>query len=157
MQFIIHNSQFIIMNGLNYEEERMKEENLVLKKSKAFAIRIIKLYQYLNDEKKEYVLSKQILRSGTSIGANIKEAIRAQSTADFLSKMQIALKEASESEYWLELLTETNYIDSKASDSILDDCRELIKLITAIVRTSKENNGLTLNEIMNYEFRTGLL
>ena len=151
MQFIIHNSQFIIMNGLNYEEERMKEENLVLKKSKAFAIRIIKLYQYLNDEKKEYVLSKQILRSGTSIGANIKEAIRAQSTADFLSKMQIALKEASESEYWLELLTETNYIDSKASDSILDDCRELIKLITAIVRTSKENNGLTLNEIMNYE------
>ena len=129
----------------------MKEENLVLKKSKAFAIRIIKLYQYLNDEKKEYVLSKQVLRSGTSIGANIKEAIRAQSTADFLSKMQIALKEASESEYWLELLTETNYIDSKASDSILEDCRELIRLITAIVRTSKENNGLTLNEIMNYE------
>ena len=130
----------------------MKEENLVLRKSKAFAVRTIKLYQYLNDEKKEYVLSKQVLRSGTSIGANIKEAVRAQSTADFLSKMQIALKEASESEYWLELLIETNYITDKAADSMLLECRELIKLITAIVRTSKENNGLTLNEIMNYEF-----
>lgn len=130
----------------------MKEENLVLQKSKAFAVRTIKLYQYLNDEKKEYVLSKQVLRSGTSIGANIKEAVRAQSTADFLSKMQIALKEASESEYWIELLNETDYISDQAAESMLQDCRELIRLITAIVRTSKENNGLTLNEIMNYEF-----
>ena len=129
----------------------MKEENLVLQKSKAFAVRIIRLYQYLNDEKKECVLSRQVLRSGTSIGANIKEAIRAQSTADFLSKMQIALKEASESEYWLELLGETGYITDEAADSVLQDCRELIRLITSIVRTSKENNGLTLNEIMNYE------
>ena len=129
----------------------MKEENLVLQKSKAFAVRIIRLYQYLNDEKKECVLSRQVLRSGTSIGANIKEAIRAQSTADFLSKMQIALKEASESEYWLELLGETGYIPDEAADSVLQDCRELIRLITSIVRTSKENNGLTLNEIMNYE------
>ena len=96
-------------------------------------------------------MSKQVLRSGTSIGANIKESIRAQSTADFLSKMQIALKEASETEYWLELLTDTDYISEKASDSLLQDCRELIKLITAIVRTSKENNNLPLNEIMNYE------
>ena len=130
----------------------MKEENIVLQKSKAFAVRIVKLYQYLNDEKKEYVLSRQVLRSGTSIGANIKESVRAQSTADFLSKMQIALKEASESEYWLELLTETGFIPDKAAESMLQDCRELIKVITAIVRTSKENNGLTLNEIMNYEF-----
>ena len=103
------------------------------------------------DEKKEFIMSKQVLRSGTSIGANIKESIRAQSTADFLSKMQIALKEASETEYWLELLTDTDYISEKASDSLLQDCRELIKLITAIVRTSKENNNLPLNEIMNYE------
>ena len=129
----------------------MKEENLVLKKSKAFAIRTIRLYQYLMDEKKEFIMSKQVLRSGTSIGANIKESIRAQSTADFLSKMQIALKEASETEYWLELLTDTDYISEKASDSLLQDCRELIKLITAIVRTSKENNNLPLNEIMNDE------
>ncbi|MBQ6514080.1 MAG: four helix bundle protein [Clostridia bacterium] len=114
-------------------------------------MRTIRLYQYLMDEKKEFIMSKQVLRSGTSIGANIKESIRAQSTADFLSKMQIALKEASETEYWLELLTDTDYISEKASDSLLQDCRELIKLITAIVRTSKENNNLPLNEIMNYE------
>ena len=129
----------------------MKEENLVLQKSKAFAVRIIRLYQFLNDGKKERVLSRQVLRSGTSIGANIKEAVRAQSTADFLSKMQIALKEASETEYWLELLGETGYITDEAANSVLQDCKEIIRLITAIVRTSKENNGLTLNEIMNYE------
>ena len=130
----------------------MKEENLILQKSKAFALRIIKLSQYLNDEKKEYVLSRQVLKSGTSTGANVKEAVRAQSTADFLSKMQIALKEASETEYWLELLTESEYITGNAADSVLQDCRELIRIITSIVRTTKENNGLTLNEIMNYEF-----
>ena len=130
----------------------MKEENLILQKSKAFALRIIKLSQYLNDEKKEYVLSRQVLKSGTSIGANVKEAVRAQSTADFLSKMQIALKEASETEYWLELLTESEYITGNAADSVLQDCREIIRIITSIVRTTKENNGLTLNEIMNYEF-----
>lgn len=129
----------------------MKENNQVQEKSKAFAVRIIRLYQYLTDEKKEKILSKQVLRSGTSIGANIKECIRAQSTADFLSKMQIALKEASETEYWLELLGETDYITDKASDSLLNDCRELIRLITSIVKTTKENNQLTLNEIMNSE------
>ena len=129
----------------------MKEVLLVFKKSKAFALSTLPLYQYLMDEKKEFIMSKQVLRSGTSIGANIKESIRAQSTADFLSQMQIALKEASEAEYWLELLTDTDYISEKASDSLLQDCRELIKLITAIVRTSKENSNLPLNEIMNYE------
>ena len=129
----------------------MKEENLVLQKSKAFAVRIIRLYQFLTGEKKENTLSRQVLRSGTSIGANIKEGIRAQSTADFLSKMQIALKEASETEYWLELLVETDYITEKAANSLLQDCRELIRLITAIVKTSKENNNLSLNEIMNCE------
>ena len=130
----------------------MKEENAVVQKSKAFAVRIIRLYQYLINEQNEYVLSKQVLKSGTSIGANIKESIRAQSTADFLSKMQIALKEASETEYWLELLVETEYITEKAADRLLQDCRELIRLITAIVKTSKANNSLTLYEIMNYEF-----
>ena len=129
----------------------MKEENQVVQKSKAFAVRIIRLYQYLANEQKEFVLSKQVLRSGTSIGANIKESLRAQSTADFLAKMQISLKEASETEYWLELLFETEYISEKAAESLLQDCRELIRLITAIVKTSKANNSLTLYEIMNYE------
>ncbi len=129
----------------------MKEDNIIVQKSKSFAVRIIRLYQHLSGEQKEFVLSRQVLRSGTSIGANIKESIRAQSTADFLAKMQIALKEASETEYWLELLVETEYITEKAADSLLQDCREIIRLITAIVKTSKENNSLTLYEIMNYE------
>ena len=116
----------------------MKEENLVLKKSKAFAIRTIRLYQYLMDEKKEFIMSKQVLRSGTSIGANIKESIRAQSTADFLSKMQIALKEASETEYWLELLHETDYMEDEQFESIRNDAVELIKLLTSIVKSSEK-------------------
>ncbi|QUC68656.1 four helix bundle protein [Aristaeella hokkaidonensis] len=124
----------------------MKEDNQILQKSKAFAVRIIRLAQHLTEEKKEKVLSRQVLRSGTSIGANVKEAVRGQSTADFLSKMQIALKEASETEYWLELLAETDYLSEKASDSVLKDCRELIRLITSIVRSTKENNQLTLYE-----------
>ena len=124
----------------------MKEDNQVLQKSKAFAVRIIRLSQHLTEEKKEKVLSRQVLRSGTSIGANVKEAVRGQSTADFLSKMQIALKEASETEYWLELLAETDYLSEKAADSVLNDCRELIRLITSIVRSTKENNQLTLYE-----------
>ena len=124
----------------------MKQNNQVAEKSKAFAVRIIRLYQHLTAEKQEYVLSRQILRSGTSIGANIREGIRAQSTADFLSKMQIALKEAGETEYWLELLEDTDYIMHNAADSLLSDCRELIRLITAIVKTTKEKNNLVLYE-----------
>ena len=116
----------------------MKNNNIVVQKSKAFAIRIIRLYQHLTTEKKEFILAKQVLRSGTSIGANIRESTRAQSTADFLSKMQISLKEADETEYWLELLMETEYITEKAGNSLLADCDELIKLIAAIVKTSKE-------------------
>lgn len=87
----------------------MKEDNLIVDKSKAFALRIIRLYTYLKTEKKEFVLSKQVLRSGTSIGANVKEAVRGQTKADFYAKMNIALKEASETEYWLELLNESGY------------------------------------------------
>ena len=108
----------------------MKDNNPVLEKSKAFAIRIIRLYQYLTTEKKEYILSKQILKSGTSIGANIRESVRAQSTADFQAKMQISLKEADETEYWLELLKETDYITGNAAESLLADCEELIRLKT---------------------------
>lgn len=115
----------------------MKTDNLIVEKSKAFALRIIKLYQYLCSEKKEFVMSKQLLRSGTSIGANVKEAIRGQSKADFVSKMNISLKEASETEYWLELLHESNYLSDEQFNSIYMDCVELLKLLTAIINSSK--------------------
>ncbi len=119
----------------------MKSENVIVDKSKAFALRIIKLYKYLLSEKKEYVLSKQILRSGTSIGANVKEAIRGQSKADFYAKMNIALKEASETEYWLELLGESGYIEKKHFDSMNSDCQELISILVAITKTQKNANS----------------
>ena len=106
----------------------MKTDNIIVDKSKAFALRIIRLYQYLKNEKSEFVLSKQLLRSGTSIGANVKEAIRGQSKADFGAKMNIALKEASESEYWIELLGESEIITEKEFESMIIDCRSLIKI-----------------------------
>ena len=116
----------------------MKENNPIVDKSKAFAIRIIRMYQHITAEKKELVLSKQVLRSGTSIGANVREATRAHSKADFIAKMQIALKEAGETEYWIELLQDTEYITEKAGESLLADCRELLKMISSIIRTAKE-------------------
>lgn len=115
----------------------MKENNVIVNKSKAFALRIIKLYKYLCEEKKEYVLSKQVLRSGTSIGANVKEATCGQSKADFYAKLYIAYKEANETEYWLELLHESCYIDKAAFESIYSDCKEIIKLLAAITKTQK--------------------
>lgn len=118
--------------------QRVKEENIVVEKSKAFAVRIVRLYQYLCSDKKEFILSKQLLRSGTSIGANVKEAIRGQSKPDFISKMSVALKEASETEYWLELLYETGFMDKKQFDSIYADNQELLKILTRIVKSSKE-------------------
>jgi len=113
--------------------------NVIIDKSKLFAIRIIKLYQYLKNAKKEFVLSKQVLRSGTSIGANIREAHQGQSKRDFISKMNIALKEAVETEYWLELLYETNYINNNAYKSIYNDCNEINKLLISIIKSSKRN------------------
>ena len=110
--------------------------NQVLAKSKAFAIRCIRLRKYLMNESCEYDLSRQMLRSGTSIGANVKEAIRGQSRPDFGAKMNIALKEASETEYWLELLGETDYLSESQAQSMLEDCRELIKLLTSIVKST---------------------
>ena len=115
----------------------MKTDNVIVNKSKAFAIRIIRLYKYLCTEKKEFVLSKQLLRSGTSIGANVKEAIRGQSKDDFAHKMNISLKEASETEYWLELLFETDYITEQQFNSIIADCTELIKILTTIIKSSR--------------------
>ena len=117
----------------------MSEDNTIVVKSKVFALRIIKAYQYLVKEKKEYVLSRQMLRSGTSIGANVKEAIRAQSKPDFIAKMSIALKEASETEYWIELLQDSGYLSPKSASSLHTDCVELLKILTAIIKTTKEN------------------
>ncbi len=109
-------------------------ENIIVEKSKSFALRIIKLYKYLDANHKIGVISTQILKSGTSIGANVKEAIRAQSKADFYAKLSISLKEASETEYWLELLYESGYITKEQFDSIYTDCQELLKILTAIIK-----------------------
>ncbi len=112
---------------------------IIESKSKKFAVRIINLYKYLVSEKKEYVMSRQILKSGTSIGANVKEGEYGQSAADFISKMSIALKEAAETSYWLELLKETDYITQEQFESINSDCTELIKILTSIIKTTKSN------------------
>lgn len=115
-------------------------ESLMLKKSKAFALRIVRLYKYLR-EHKESVIAKQMLRAGTSIGANIAESRYAQSKADFASKLQIALKEASETQYWLELLRDAELVEpGPAFDSICDDCTDLLRLLTASVKTAKTNS-----------------
>lgn len=119
----------------------MYNNNLILEKSKSFAIRIINMYKYLANEKKEFVLAKQVLRSGTSIGANVKECINAESRLDFIHKLGIALKEADETEYWLELLHETNYITDKQFSSIVTDCKEIIKILIAIIKKAKANQG----------------
>ncbi|WP_073161606.1 MULTISPECIES: four helix bundle protein [unclassified Fibrobacter] len=103
----------------------------------AFAIRIVNLHQFLQQTSKEFVLSKQILRSGTSIGANVAEAIYAQSRADFFSKIGIAKKEAAETVYWLKLLQKTNYIDSRQFDSMNADNQELLKILTAISKSCR--------------------
>ena len=113
------------------------KDNIVERKSKAFAVRIIRLVQYLQREKNEFVLSKQLLRSGTSIGANIREAVQGFSKNDFLFKMSIALKECSETRYWLELLVETDYLSSTEFESIYSDASELQKLLTSIVKTTR--------------------
>lgn len=116
----------------------MKEYNSILMKSKHFALRIIRLYKYLCDYKKEFILSKQIVRSGTSIGANAKEASVAQSKADFYAKLSISLKEAAETEYWLEVLHESKYIDDNQFESINGDCTEILKILTSILKTRQQ-------------------
>ena len=113
-------------------------ENIIEIKSFNFAVRIVNLYKYLTDKKKEYVLSKQLLRSGTSIGANVSEAEQAQSKPDFVSKMNIALKETSETKYWIKLLNATEFLSEKESNSLLVDCVELEKLLVSIIKSSKQ-------------------
>ena len=131
------------------------KENVLLDKSFKFAIRIVNLYKYLSDEKKEFVLSKQLLRCGTSIGANINEAQEAQSKNDFISKLSISLKEARDagalrlnpavqrgpSKYWVELLKETDYLTYQEADSLLNDLIEVIKLLVSIIKSTKNNKG----------------
>lgn len=115
------------------------KKNVVQEKSYAFALRIIEMYKFLSAEKREFVLSKQVLRSGTAIGALIKEAEHAQSKADFIHKMNIALKEANETTYWLSLLKDSGYIDENQFQSIYAESEELLKILVAIVKTSKQN------------------
>lgn len=115
------------------------KEGVLKTKSYKFAIRIVRLYQFLIKNKKEFVLSKQVLRSGTAIGALVREAEFAQSKADFINKMSIALKEANETMYWLEILKDTNYIDEKLFQSLYEDCEELIKMLVSTVKTTKNN------------------
>ena len=112
-------------------------DNAVREKSKKFAIRIVRLYQYLVEKKRETVMSKQLLRSGTSIGANVREALQGQSRKDFTAKMSISLKEATETEYWLELLYETGYLTEDEYSSINADCDEVIKLLVSIVKSTR--------------------
>ena len=117
----------------------MARQSIVGDKSLAFAKRIAKLYRFLVDKKKETIMSKQILRSGTSIGANIREGLFAQSRKDFISKMNIALKEAGETDYWLEILYSAEYLIEMEYKSLKNDNDELIKLLSSIIKTTKEN------------------
>ncbi len=114
-------------------------KNIIKDKSFGFAIRIVRLYQFLISEKKEYIISKQLLRSGTSVGAMVREAEHAESKSDFKHKLSIAQKEINESIYWLELLKETNYLNETEFDSLTEDAVEIIKLLTTIIKSTKAN------------------
>ena len=116
----------------------MKSDNVIQEKSFAFAIRIVNLYKYLCDEKKEYVLSKQVLRSGTSIGANVEECLGGHSDRDFIAKLGIAYKEARETKYWIKLLSRTDFLSQEQADSILQDADEICKIIAQILITMKK-------------------
>lgn len=113
----------------------LRDDNVIQQKSYAFAIRVVKLYRHLSQDKKEFVLSKQLLRSGTSIGANLEEGIGGQTRKDFAAKMNIAYKEARESRYWIRLLRDTDYLEPKEAESILNDCDEIVRILAAIVKT----------------------
>ena len=112
-------------------------DNVIENKSFQFAIRIVRLYTFLCEEKKEYILSKQLLRAGTSIGANVTESQQSQSKPDFVSKISIALKEASETKYWIKLLGATEYLSENQTKSILDDCVEIEKILVTILKSAK--------------------
>lgn len=115
------------------------KDNILAEKSLAFGERMVKCFRFLSEEKKEFVMSKQLYRSGTSIGANIHESIFAQSRADFISKLKIALKEAGETSYWIRLLHRTGFFDDDAFKSVMNDCDELIRLLIASINTASED------------------
>lgn len=117
----------------------MVNNNLLAEKSRTFGVRVVKCHQYLTSKKHEYMIAKQIYRSGTSIGANIHESIYAQSKADFVNKLQIAQKEAGETNYWLYLLFHSDYISEELYHSLKNDCDELLRLLAATIKSSKEN------------------
>lgn len=119
----------------------MKQDNVVLEKSYRFSLRIIRLYQHVSKQHSEYILSKQVLRSGTSVGANVEEAIGAQSRKDFKSKLEIAYKEARETKYWLRLLRDSDYLTNDQANSVLVDCEELLKLLGSIITTLKDDSS----------------
>ncbi len=116
----------------------MKENNLVRDKSYQFALKIIKTFKFLQEEKKEFVLSKQLLKSGTSIGANIEEAIGGQSKKDFFAKLSIAYKEARETHYWIRLLRDSSFLNEQKANKLLDDCDELLRLLGSIQLTMQK-------------------
>ena len=118
----------------------MKKENVIREKSFKFAVRAINLYKILSYERKEFILSKQLLRSGTSIGANVREALNAESNADFVHKLAVAQKECDETCYWLELLHETKFINESEFNSVHSDASELLKIIRSIILSSKNNS-----------------
>ena len=115
------------------------KESFIYNKAVDFAVRIVNLYKYLTEIKEETIMSKQLLRSGTSIGANISEALSAESTADFIHKLSISQKELNETQYWLTLLCKTEYISTKEYDSMIQDCEEIRKMVISIIITSKKH------------------
>ena len=115
------------------------KDNIILDKSFAFSVRVVRAYQHVTESKREYILTKQLLRAATSIGANVHEANNAQGKRDFIAKMYIAYKEASETEYWIKLLTETDYFTDAEGKSLLADCIELKQILTAILRSAKNS------------------
>lgn len=116
------------------------KHNPIVHKSKAFAIRIIETYRNLTENKREFILSRQLLRSGTSIGANVREAMRGQSSPDFYAKLTISLKEADETAYWLELLSESGYLDQDEFNSIYRDCDEIIRILVSITKHRNQDD-----------------
>ncbi len=138
-------------NGQWIMDNKLMQNNVILDKSFEFSVRIVKLKKYLNKCQQERIMANQLLRSGTSIGANVTEADQAQSKADFISKMCIANKEAHETRYWIRLLHETDYINDEEYSSIFEDCQELIRLLQAIIKSAKKK--LTNNIIINNDNR----
>ena len=121
---------------------KKREDNIVYIKSFSFAVKIVELYKTLCEDRREFVLSRQLLKAGTSIGANIREAIEGQSKKDFIAKLSIALKETNEAEYWIELLKETAYIKTTDAEELLHDAMEIHRLLTAIIKSMKEKSSI---------------